>query len=308
MILRCGIINKYKQKFIFIIFIIKMPCKIFPFCKLRNHKNLSDCLIGRDAYYGYNTGQEVVLMCPTCLILCHQNDDKNSFYQLHQLHLGRLSKADKYLFILKAQIKEYKTSSMKLIPLDSSTILKPSMKLNNIDLNEIRDLLMPSMLDNNDQKEFGNSNISSTSVDSEIIRVIDVLHSIDELDSMKYYELNKLSDYMIIMKSMIKDICEYQPNKETLVDSTMKPSSQDGWSPMKYRELLKLVEDYEFFLSTLIKITKRDIDFKQKERNRIKNKMYRDRQRIIHVKPDRIKISSEKYKRYRERKKKAIVI
>ena len=57
-----------------------MRCKIFPFCKLRNHKNLSDCYIGRDAYYGYNTGLEVVLLCPSCLLLCHQNDDKNNFY------------------------------------------------------------------------------------------------------------------------------------------------------------------------------------------------------------------------------------
>ena len=141
-----------------------MPCKIFPFCKLRNHKNLSDCYIGRDAYYGYNTGQEVVLVCPTCLILCHQNDDKNIFYQLHQLHIGRLSKADKYLIILKAQIKEYKTSPMKHIPLNISNILNPTMKLGNIDLNDIQDLLTPSLLDNNEPKEFQVSNISTTSV------------------------------------------------------------------------------------------------------------------------------------------------
>ena len=111
-----------------------MTCKIFKFCNLNSHANTFDCRMARDAYYGHHTGRENVLVCTACLVLCHQEDDRTKFYQLHSMHLGKLNTADKSLAIFKAQAKELKAAIIQFETPGLPAIPRPSKRLDNTDL------------------------------------------------------------------------------------------------------------------------------------------------------------------------------
>ena len=66
--------------------------------------------MARNVFYGQNTGRENVLVCAACLVLCHQDDDRTKFYQMHSMHLGKLNTVDKSLAIFKAHAKELKAA------------------------------------------------------------------------------------------------------------------------------------------------------------------------------------------------------
>ena len=133
-----------------------MNCKIFKFCQLLSHKDLFACRMARDAYYGEHTGRELLLVCPTCLTLCHQEDDHVRFYQMHGQHLGKLNVGDKSLAIMKAQINEMKVALADFVTPGLPAIPRPTKFLDNTDLrygaiprktDGPRDFVIPSIVD-----------------------------------------------------------------------------------------------------------------------------------------------------------------
>ena len=111
-----------------------MSCTIFKYCDLASHKDSFACRMARDLYYGQHTGREIVLVCPTCLVLCHPENDSIRFYQVHHWHLGEINVADKSLAIFKSQAKELKAALVNFVSPGLPAIPRPTKFLDNADL------------------------------------------------------------------------------------------------------------------------------------------------------------------------------
>ena len=75
-------------------------CKVFPYCDLLSHEDMSTCCNRMDSYYGAMVGGSEILFCGKCLYISH-GAEKRVFYRDHGDHLEELTIADKMLGIMR---------------------------------------------------------------------------------------------------------------------------------------------------------------------------------------------------------------
>jgi len=75
-------------------------CRVFPYCDLLSHEDMSTCCNRMDGYYGAVVGGSEILFCAKCRHISH-GAEKRVFYRDHGDHLEEITIADKMLGIMR---------------------------------------------------------------------------------------------------------------------------------------------------------------------------------------------------------------